>query len=212
MARKGSANKQPGNPSIPDQHEDCWQFVNVSNRKETHNVQTRRLVRANAARVYWRGRRKHGLQSHTEGTASSEGDQNGRAQTSFVRLVHRNSTEAWHNHQMPVLPANMQTLSVELETPSLTSESVRNLTYHERAVHTDSRQGEDAGTELQLSSAAMQAGTVASPVTFASGAIDPFNSLPIGGSPRYTSYILNQCKSPHTQIEFPSAKILPVCR
>ena len=92
----------------------------------------------------------------------------------------------------------MQTLSVEPELPSLTSGPVHYVACHQDAVHIESQQGEKASTELQVSPAALQAGSVPSPVAFDSGVIDPFNALPIGGSPRYTNYILSPCKFSHT--------------
>ena len=114
MSRKESVNKQPGDPSARQQAGNSWQFVNVSGRKETQSVQNRRLVRANAARVYWRAQKKDGMQSRTEGLSNSEednfgqaqasfgrewfssskGNDVGRTQASFVRLVHRNSANA----------------------------------------------------------------------------------------------------------------------
>ena len=175
MSQEGGANKEPGNSPASYHTEDCWQFVNDSGRNESQSVQTRRLVRANATRAHWRAQRKEGLQSHTEGTPSSEGNSLGRAQASFVWQVHRNRTEAYGDHRMPRLPrgpAHMQPLSVEPDPPGLISGSVHSLTYQEYAVRTESQQGEHTRDELQLSHAAMQASTIPSPVTFGGGAID----------------------------------------
>ena len=100
MSPKGSANKQPGNPPALYEAEDGWQFV--SGRKETQSGEVRRIVRANATRAYWRAQRKRGLQSHTEGTSNSEGDNAGRAQNLSVRHVHRNSRKTCDNQETHV--------------------------------------------------------------------------------------------------------------
>lgn len=168
MSPKESANKRPSNPRAPSQAKDRWQFVNFNGHKETQSAQIRRVIRVNAARTHWRRQRELDLQSHREGTSSFDRDDSGRAQASFARLVHRNSTKASNNQEMPHLPTDMQAVSDELEPPGLTSGPVHN----KCAVHAESQQGEHAGTELQTSLAAMQVSTVPSPPTFGGGVID----------------------------------------
>ena len=163
MSSRESVDKRPGNPPVRYQDEDCWQFVNVSGRKETQSAQIRRLVRANAARTHWQRYRKRGQQSHAEAISSCERDDSGR---------HRNSMKACNNQEMPCLSADVQAMLVELEPPSRTSGSVHSLGYPKYAVHTGSQQDEDTSTELPISLAVMQASTVPSPVTLGCGAID----------------------------------------
>ena len=173
-----------------------WSFVNSSGPSD--HVETRRLIRANAMRDYWR-RKKGQKVKYAKGNPIDERYTTERGQILVNDLVYdETSNLAWQIRDMPPSSAEEKQLHVKLRDNSLAELAV------EKADQCLSLDGDDARIiyeQRRKDAGSRSAGMYAWPMSDLSrspglGLIDPFNMLPIGGSPEHNSFVLSHCKSP----------------
>ena len=196
MASVGSApstqlRTQPGTHTASD-----WSFVN-SNGPSDH-VEARRLIRAHAMRDYWR-RKKGQKVKYAKGTLIDERTTTERSQIPVNNLVHHETSNiAWRIRDLPPSSADEKQLHVKLRDNQVAELAVKKA---DQCLFFDGDDAKIIHEQRRKDAGRRSAGMYAWPMSDLSrspglGVIDPFNMLPIGGSPEHNSFVLSHCKSP----------------
>ena len=163
-----------------------WSFVNNCGPNE--NEEARRLIRANAMRDFWR--RKKQQKSHNEVISA-------RDKIPLENLVSDSSFySVWRIKQKPHSSQEMRSDS-DCETESAVKRGYNVVSPSFDETHCIDCEGRDCGENASSGYhwIAMQQ-VPGLPISLEPVVIDPFNAVPIGGSPRYNSFVLRHCKSP----------------
>lgn len=200
MASVGSApstqvGTQPRSHTASD-----WSFVNSSGPSD--HVGARQLIRANAMRDYWR-RKKDQKVKYAKGALIDKRTTTERDEVPVNHLVHDESSNfAWRIREMPASSVERKKPHAKLRDNGLAEPAIEKADQCLFFNVDDARiiyeqRGKDAGrrsggmhawpTPDQMSNLSRSPGL---------GVIDPFNMLPIGGSPEHNSFVLSHCKSP----------------
>ena len=200
MASVGSAPSAQVGTQPRSHTASTWSFVNSSGPSD--HVKARRLIRENAMRDYWR--RKKGQEvKYADGTLIDKRTSTESDEVSVNNLAHdKTSNFAWRIREMRASSAEGKKPHVKLRDNGLTEPAIDEADQclffnvdDARIMH--EQRGKDAGrrsggvhawpTSDQMSNLSRSPGL---------GVIDPFNMLPIGGSPEHDSFVLSHCKSP----------------
>ena len=171
-----------------------WSFVNNSGPNEDEDA--RRLIRANAMRDYWR--RKKQQKPHNEKRSVFEnGVISARDKRPRDNIVPDSSFHCvWRIKEKPYSSRETrQDSNCETESAVERGYDVVPPDFDEtRCISCEGRDcGRNAGSGCHWTEVEQAHGL---PISLGLDVIDPFNAMPISGSPRYNSFVLSHCKSP----------------
>ena len=186
---------QPGSHTASN-----WSFVNNSGPSD--HEEARRLIRANAMRDYWR-RKKDQKVKYAKGTLIDKRTTTERDEIPVNNLVHdKTSNLVWRISEIPPSSAERKKPHVKLRDNRLAELAIERADQYTFFNNGDAKiicgqRKKDAG----MRSGGIRAGPASDQISDllrspGLGVLDPFNMLPIGGSPEYNSFVLSHCKSP----------------
>ena len=187
-----------------------WSFVNNCGPNE--NEETRRLVRANAMRDYWR-RKKQQKPRNEKRSVFEDRVTSARDKIPRDNLVPNSSSHlVWCSKEKAHSSQETRPGS-DCETESAVEKGYNGVSSdfgETRCIPWEGRDcGRNAGSGYHWITVRQAPGLPMSPGL---DVIDPFNAMPIGGSPRYNGFVISHCKSPLAQAFLPLAHIMSAKR